>query len=168
MGQSTPTRRQFLQHSVAFAAVSGLLEPAFGQEPRVLAYVGTYTGNGEGIYLFQMSPRSGELSMVKLAAKASNPSWISLSPSGHFLYSVNEDSPGMVSAYAINRTTGDLRLLNSVSSGGEGPAHLSVDGSGKYVFVANYGDGSIEVLPISAAFGEGMDEFKKAIREQSA
>jgi 6-phosphogluconolactonase len=53
-----------------------------------------------------------------------------------------------VSAFAVNRTNGDLQPLNSVSSEGAGPAHLSVDGSGKYVFVANYGGGSIAVLPI--------------------
>jgi 6-phosphogluconolactonase len=155
------TRRQFLQHSVAFAAFHGLLSPAFGQEQKTFAYVGTYTGNGEGIYLFQMNPRNGELTLIKLAAKASNPSWIYLDPSKRYLYSVNEDAPGMVSAYAIDKANGDLRLLNSVSAGGEGPAHLSVDGSGKYVFVANYGDGSIEVLPITAGGALGKPIFAR-------
>ena len=118
-----------------------------------MAYVGTYTGkggNGKGIYLFEMNPDTGELSLVKLAAETSNPSWISLDPSGKYLYAVNEDQRGSVSAFSVNRANGDLQLLNAVSSAGAGPAHLSVDGSGKYVFVANYGDGSIAVLPVSA------------------
>jgi len=46
------------------------------------------------------------------------------------------------------RKNGKLQLLNVVSSGGAGPAHLSVDGSGKYVFVANYAGGNVAVLPI--------------------
>jgi DNA-binding beta-propeller fold protein YncE len=53
-----------------------------------------------------------------------------------------------VTSFSINRTTGDLTLLNVVSSQGAGPAHLSVDPLGQFVFVANYGGGSIAVLPI--------------------
>ena len=123
-------------------------------------YAGTYNspvdggaGNGKGIYLFEMDSTSGELTLVKLAAEARNPSWLSLDPSGRYLYSVNEIADyegrgGSVSAYAIDSATGDLRLLNRVSSEGAGPAHLSVDAFGKYVFVANYNGGSVAVLPI--------------------
>jgi 6-phosphogluconolactonase len=39
-------------------------------------------------------------------------------------------------------------VLNTVSSGGAGPAHLSVHPSGRFVLVANYFGGSIAVLPI--------------------
>jgi 6-phosphogluconolactonase (cycloisomerase 2 family) len=53
-----------------------------------------------------------------------------------------------VSAYAIDRGSGHLKLLNTVSSQGAGPAHLSVHPSGKWVLVANYYGGSIAVLPI--------------------
>ena len=125
---------------------------------RILAYVGTYTGasaggNGKGIYLFEMNPQTGELSLIKLAAQTASPSWLCLHPSGHFLYAANEvsdfnGSSGSVSAFAVDRPSGDLRFLNTVSSEGAGPAHLSVDRSGKYVFVANYVGGSIAVLPI--------------------
>jgi 6-phosphogluconolactonase (cycloisomerase 2 family) len=41
-------------------------------------------------------------------------------------------------------------LLNTVASGGAGPAHLSVHPSGRFVLVANYFGGSIAVLPILA------------------
>lgn len=128
-------------------------------------YVGTYTGavgnggSGEGIYLYTMNVETGEFSLVKLAAKAESPSWLALHPSQRFLYSINEvtDFPGSrgkggsVSAYEIDPMSGDLRLLNKVSSEGPGPTHLSVDRSGKYVFVANYDGGSVAVLPILAS-----------------
>ncbi|MGC2404246.1 MAG: lactonase family protein [Acidobacteriaceae bacterium] len=150
MALQNRTRRQFLQNSLALAAFHGLVRPALGQQQKTFAYVGSYTGNGEGISLFEMNPQNGDLSLVKLAAKISNPSWISLDPSKRFLYAVNEDAPGSVTAFSVNRANGDLQLLNTMTSGGAGPAHLSVDLSGKYVFVANYGSGSIAVLPISA------------------
>src|SRR6202167_2914487 len=131
-----------------------------GPNRKILAYVGTYStavdgggGNGKGIYLFEMNPASGELSLIKLAAEGRNASWLSLDPSGRYLFAANEvadfgGKTGSVSAYAVNRSDGNLQLLNVVSSEGAGPAHLSVDASGKYVFVANYAGGTVAVLPI--------------------
>jgi 6-phosphogluconolactonase (cycloisomerase 2 family) len=55
-----------------------------------------------------------------------------------------------VTAFAIEPGTGRLRELNAVNSRGAGPAHLSVDATGKFAFVANYIGGSIAVLPILA------------------
>ena len=158
------SRRQLLQGSAAFAILS-VLRPVRGsamegQNRKILAYVGTYStavdgggGNGKGIYLFEMNPASGELSLIKLAAEGRNASWLSLDPSGRYLYAANEvadfeGKSGAVSVYAVNRSDGNLQLLNVVSSEGAGPAHLSVDAFGKYVFVANYNGGSVAVLPI--------------------
>jgi 6-phosphogluconolactonase len=123
------------------------------------AYVGTYTGavgagsNGEGIYLFDVNPATGQLSNRKLAAKSPDPSWIAIHPSKRFLYAVNEVSDyngksGSVSAFAIDQATGNLRSLNVVDSEGAGPCFLSIAASGRYAFVANYGGGSAAVLPI--------------------
>ena len=126
----------------------------------ILAYVGTYTGspgaggNGQGIYLFSLYPSTGALKQVKVVSTVPSPSWLAIGPNGKYLYAVNEISnykgttSGSVSAFSINRTTGDLTLLNVVSSQGAGPAHLSVDPLGQFVFVANYGGGSFAVLPI--------------------
>ena len=57
---------------------------------------------------------------------------------------------GAVSAFAIRKDTGLLTALNQSSSGGPGPAHLSLDEDGKTALVANYGGGSIAVLPLAA------------------
>ncbi len=56
---------------------------------------------------------------------------------------------GAVSAFAIDRRPGLLKPLNEQSSEGTGPAHLTVDRDGKNVLVANYGGGSVAVLPIA-------------------
>jgi 6-phosphogluconolactonase len=158
------SRRELLQGSAALALLSAL-RPARGaamegSNRKVLVYVGTYStavdgggGNGKGIYLFEMNPASGELSLIKLAAEGRNASWLSLDPSGRCLYAANEvadfgGKSGSVSAYTVNRSDGNLQLLNVVSSEGAGPAHLSVDALGKYVFVANYAGGTVAVLPI--------------------
>ena len=75
---------------------------------------------------------------------------------GTRLYSANETDrvgekkEGTVSAFAINRADGKLKLLNTVGSGGAGPTYLSIHPSGRFVLVANYFGGSVAVLPILA------------------
>ncbi len=156
----TINRRELLRNSLTLAALYPAFKPACGQKPTRMAYVGTYSspidgggGNGKGIYLVAMDTVSGELTVLELAAAALNASWLSFDPSGRCLYAVNEvadfgGNSGSVSAYALNRGNGKLELLNVVSSAGAGPAHLSVDASGKYVLVANYAGGTVAVLPV--------------------
>ena len=158
------SRRRFLKNATAAALTHSTLgvaqNAAYAQQRhRTLAYVGTYTGavgagsNGEGIYRFEMNASSGELTQCKLVAKTPDPSWIVLHPSKKYLYAANEisdfsGSSGSVNAFAIDAESGDLTELNTVSSEGAGPCYLSMDASGRYLFVANYGGGSIAVLPI--------------------
>lgn len=131
----------------------------------ILAYVGTYSspdgpegskGNGQGIYLFQMDPATGALTQRAIFPNDANPSWLALDRDGTHLYSANEISTyqgtksGSVSAYSVNRSNGQLKLLNTVSSEGAGPAHLSIHPAGRHVLVANYFGGTVAVLPILA------------------
>jgi 6-phosphogluconolactonase len=160
-GKLTTVSRRGLLKSAALLGVAGPASAASKVEDDddaphapILTYVGTYTPNGQGIYLYSMDPSTGKLTLVKVAAMIQSPSWIAIHPNGRYLYAVNEISnfnnttSGSVTSFSINRTTGDLTMLNVVSSEGGGPAHLSVDPLGQFVFVANYGGGSIAVLPI--------------------
>jgi 6-phosphogluconolactonase len=124
-------------------------------------YVGTYTGDpgrggSEGIYLLELDLRSGRLSAPRVAAKATNPSFLAVHPNRKLLYSVNEvDSiagrkGGGVTAFAIDQKDGTLTFLNDRSSIGSGPCHVVVDRSGKNVLAANYGSGSVVCLPVDA------------------
>jgi 6-phosphogluconolactonase len=118
-------------------------------------YVGTYTGGAsKGIYRCEMDLASGKLSAPALAGKAANPSFLALHPSGRFLYAVEEisnfgaDQTGAIDAFAIDQKSGNLTLLNQQPSGGTQPCHVMVDREGKHVLAANYGSGSVCVLPI--------------------
>jgi 6-phosphogluconolactonase len=55
-----------------------------------------------------------------------------------------------VTAFAVDRSSGKLAALNQEASVGSGPAHLVVDKTGSSVLVANYGGGSVAVLPIGS------------------
>lgn len=154
------SRRSLLQSAAAMA-----LAPA--RHP-ILAYVASYSspqgpegshGNGQGIYLFEMNPASGALSQRAVFPNGSNPSWLALDASRSHLFAANETADGSVSAYSVDRANGQLTLLNTVSSEGAGPAHLSVHPSGKHLLVANYAGGTVAVLPIlsSGALGRTSD-----------
>ena len=111
----------------------------------VYAYVGTYTPNGGGIYLFESDLSSGALTQLQVLDDIRNPSWLALNPAQTRLYAVSEidnfdgQHNGAVASYSIDAVTLQLRRLGVVSSRGGTPAHLSVHPSGKFVFVANYG-----------------------------
>jgi 6-phosphogluconolactonase len=126
---------------------------------KYLVYVGTYTQEGstsKGIYAYRFDPDGGKLTSIGLVAQTINPSFLAVHPNHLFLYAVNEvgnyqgQKSGAVSAFAIDRATGKLTLLNQVASGGADPCYISVDKTGKYVLVANYTGGSIAAFPILA------------------
>ena len=122
-----------------------------------LVFFGTYTGEkSRGIYVSRLDLSSGALTTPQLAAETPSPSYLAVHPNARFVYAANEVSrfngkdTGSVSAFAVDGESGTLEPLNQHASGGDGPAHLIVDKSGRHVLVANYGGGSVAVLPIGA------------------
>ena len=155
---SVTTRRRFIQAASTLAALAPRAARAQPASRRIVAYVGTYSapagsGRGEGIHLLEMDPATGVLTQRDVVKTAANPSWLALDRTRTHLYSANEvaaaeTGAGTVSAYSIDRATGRLTLLNTVSSEGAGPAHMSIHPAGKHALVANYGGGTVAVLPI--------------------
>lgn len=142
-----------------FVTASLLAQPtAFASDQKeMLVYFGTFTKSGsKGIYLSRLNLASGKLSQPELAADIGACGFLAIHPNKKFLYSVGDlkiraDKPaGGVNAFSIDPQNGKLTFLNQQSSGGRGPAHLTVDHKGKTVLVANYGGGSVAALPIKA------------------
>jgi 6-phosphogluconolactonase len=138
-------------------------------DKKLIAYVGTFSsplrdtlptqvdlppGNGRGIHLFEVNRTNGALTAIGVHELGTSPSCLALNAAGTRLYSANEtdrvgsNKEGTVSAFAIDRTNGTLKLLNTVTSGGAGPTYVSVHPSERYLLVANYFGGSVAVLPI--------------------
>ncbi len=161
-----------------------LAAQAVEKSGRLMAYVGTYTsplknmkatqvdlppGNGRGIHWFEVDRATGALTPAGVYEMGTSPSCLAFNADKTRLYSgneterVGENESGTVSAFAIEND-GTLKLLNSVSSGGKGPAHLSVHPSGQFVLVANYFGGSVAVLPIQpdGSLGEATEVKKDA------
>jgi 6-phosphogluconolactonase len=124
-------------------------------EPSWRVYIGTYTGGAsKGIYLLDFDAQTGRLGEPKVAAEVENPSFLALHPTKPLLYAVGVTTRDTgekwdsVTAFVIDPGTGMLTQLNRESSMGGGPCHISVHPEGRHVAVANYGGGSIAVLPL--------------------
>ncbi len=116
-------------------------------------FVGTYTsGKSKGIYVYDFNAKNGEVAYIGNTDSCTNPSFITLSPDGNFLYAVNEtgrNQPGHVSAFAFDKDKGELSFLNQQLSGGDDPCYLTTDQKGKWLTVANYSGGSLAAFPIN-------------------
>jgi len=170
------SRRSFLKSSVALAGAPAHIDDAVQAQPKeneaaglLLAYIGTFSsplrnvlptqvdlppGNGRGIHLFQVNRSTGALTPFGVHEMGTSPSCLAMNAAGTRLYSANEtdrigqENEGTVSAFAIDRSTGELKRLNTVRSGGSGPTYVRLHPSGRFVLVANYFGGSVAVLPI--------------------
>jgi 6-phosphogluconolactonase len=111
-----------------------------------------YVSGGTTIRLFELNVMTGALTARGTTPAGANPSYLAWTPDRKYLYAVNEGM-GRIVAFSINPATGELTRINDASSGGSGPAHLSVHKSGKWVLSSNYGSGHVAVLPIGANGG---------------
>mgnify|MGYP003347863622 CR=1 FL=1 len=106
-------------------------------------------------HLSRYDPKTGDLTPLAVVQSVS-PSFLAVSPNRRVLVAVNESrryngilNSGSVSSFSIDPVSGDLAPVNVVPSRGADPAHLSFDRTGKWLFVANYGGGSIAVFPVA-------------------
>jgi 6-phosphogluconolactonase len=113
--------------------------------------IGTYTkGTSKGIYVYRFYAETGKVAYLNEIDDVSNPSYLTASADNKFVYAVNEnDKDGEVSAFTFEPKVGKLTFINKQPSGGNGPCYVSEDKDQKNVFVANYGSGTLAVLPVN-------------------
>ena len=144
--------------SLAFAIHVCLTAMVMAQSS-VPFYIGSYTGGrSQGIYRSTLDLASGHMTAPKLVARLENPSFLCIHPSQPRLYAVSEVGEGdrQVVAFTIE-DDGGLSEINQLSAEGSAPCYVSVDDSGKYVFVANYSSGNI--LSIALDDNGGLREI---------
>jgi 6-phosphogluconolactonase len=151
------TRRRFLFLFPAFAASAQAQtgwhfrkKKPSAPPPPLTVYIGTDTSKGvsKGIYQAHFDTTRGQLTAPVLAAATLRPSFLAITPMGlgqRSLCAVNaiNDPNATATTFAIASQTGALRQTGQVSSGGAGPAYISVDATGHSAFVADYLGASI-------------------------
>jgi 6-phosphogluconolactonase len=147
------TRRSFLGGASALALgthpLSGFASGLIHEE---LLFVGTQTAEpstSKGIYGYRFNSETGELTQIGLAVEAENPTFLVPGPGERFVYAVNEGRQGTVSSFSFDKKSMKLQEVSRVSSKGGGPTHIAVDQTGRCVFAANYGGGSVASFQVN-------------------
>lgn len=124
-----------------------------------ILYVGTFAA--EGLFVFEFNRADATFNLIQQLDSRGEPSFQAIHPNKKSLYSVSSESSatdadnGSVAAYAIESTTGKLRLINEFSSAGRDACHVSVHPSGKFLYVSNYSSGNLSVFSIRVDGGIG-------------
>lgn len=113
-----------------------------------MLWIGTSSNDPEkGIYALPCGGEPGDGTPV-LCQVITNPSYIILSHDGKKLFSVSETmADAGVASYAVG-SNGALTELSRQPVLGRGPCHVACDAAGSVLLAANYGDGTVSVLPL--------------------
>lgn len=124
-------------------------------QSREFLYVGTFSVRGsEGIYIFSFDRVNKKFENIGTAHSFNDPTFLTISPDNKHLYTANRQSvdtaknKGSVTSFAIHPKTGLLTEINSTSSFGNSPCHISTSPDGKNLLLSHYRDGSLTVLTV--------------------
>jgi 6-phosphogluconolactonase (cycloisomerase 2 family) len=120
----------------------------------MFAYTGGYTtpdrdGRGNGINAFGVDPVSGAWTHLQTVGGLENPALFTLNRDQTLLYAVH-GGRDLLSAFAIDRATGLMMLLNQIDCAGKNPVDSALDPTERFLVVANYGTGAVAVVPLDA------------------
>lgn len=98
--------------------------------------------------MYEFNTSNGKLKKTSAVTQSVNPSFLTVSPSGCYLYACTETklpAEGNLTAFRIDSIGGQLMLINKQKSGGENPVYLTVYKNNRFVVNVNYSSGSISV-----------------------
>ncbi len=90
---------------------------------------------------YHFNTKTGELQQQGVAAKINNPSFLTFSQDGKYLYSISEKQNSQTNVFKTITDKNTLLPVSSEFTGGNGACYISSDKNGEYLFVANYGSG---------------------------
>jgi 6-phosphogluconolactonase len=126
---------------------SGLLSHAQNNNTYYML-VGSYANDGISVYRF--NAQRAIATPVSKVAGAANVSYMVVSPDQKFVYAVNETAgKPEISAFSFDKTKGELKLLNKQPAN-DGPCYITIDSTGRFVVIAEYGNGSLSVYKTNA------------------
>ena len=131
------------------------------------AYVGSRTtrerqARGEGLSVLRVDPATGALERVQLVSDLVNPSFLALNRQGDCLYCIHGDR-SEASAFAVDRASGTLRLINQVACETKNPVHLALDPQDRSLVVSSHLTGEVVVIAVQADGSLGALTHKEAL-----
>ncbi len=115
-----------------------------------VVYVGSgFNSKPSAVYTFRFDPATGALAQQGAPLPADqSPTFLVPDRARRFLYATIENMPGQVAAYAIAPGSGALTRVAQVPAGGTVSTNLDLDATGRYLFEAHWGSGTVTVLPV--------------------
>lgn len=145
-----------------------------GTGPRHLAF----SSNGQFVYL--LTELSSEIMVLRWDAAHAQLSFVQALPTssetfqgaksgaelavsrdGRFVY-VEDRGENAIVVYRVSAESGELSLVQRISSGGDRPWGFAIDSSGKWLLVANQHSGKVNVFSIEPVSGRVSDTGQSA------
>ena len=104
----------------------------------------------EGIQLYAFDQEAGELTYISGTKGVSNPSYLTLSASGNYVYAVSEDDEKTSAAnvLSLDLRKGTIARLGSKLTQGAAPCYIALSPRQDFVVTANYNGGNISIFPL--------------------
>jgi 6-phosphogluconolactonase (cycloisomerase 2 family) len=121
-----------------------------------------YVGHdGSGIAVFSIETTTGILTRIDADpgtagvqnVASSRPYAVAIEPSGRFAYVVQSGGFNRVAVYALDPESGGMTGTGNLVATASVPRVVTVEASGRFVFVANYGSNSVSVFRLDPASG---------------
>ena len=136
-------------HLLSLIFLFGILANIASAEPDTWVYFGC-VGSPPGIYRATLDSETGSLSAPERIVGGPKMSFLAFSPDKTKLYAVQAaKGKGLVSAFAVDAKSGDLKKLNQQSIGSRGACHVAVTPDGRTVTSADYGDGAVAAFAVA-------------------
>ncbi|MCX5414407.1 lactonase family protein [Streptomyces sp. NBC_00059] len=122
-----------------------------GADSAVRAFIGSFTSaGGQGITVADVDRDTGALSVLMSTDLVADPSFLAVgrapATGATVLYTVSETSEGAVAAFTVDEDGTPRPLGEARPVDGSSPTHLSL--APDHLLTANYGSGSVTVLPV--------------------
>ncbi|WNR46279.1 lactonase family protein [Paenibacillus roseipurpureus] len=130
---------------------------------QTIAFIGSYAdAKNPGVYTAQFNSDKGNFTLTHQVDGLQNPTFLAIDAMHGRLYALGEgvgeqgQKCGAASAYTIDKTNGELTLLNQVNTLPATTCHIQLDNTNQVVMVASYHGGMVGLSPILSDGTLGM------------
>jgi 6-phosphogluconolactonase (cycloisomerase 2 family) len=102
---------------------------------------------------FTIDPVTGVLTPVGTVPAGTFPNAIASHPNGNFVYVGHSGNGGALAMFSVNRTTGELTSIGTVSNAVSTPTDLLISPNGNFAYALSASNGSISRLRVNSATG---------------
>lgn len=117
-----------------------------------LAHTPHGTEAKHSMYTYRLNLERGDLTLMSVSTEpCTNPAFLRYHPTQNILYACTESihEEGLVVAYSVSPTTGQLSKLGAQSALGTSTCYLTVDNDAKHLLFVNYWDSTLGALPLT-------------------